>query len=65
MTAGQRGDDFVINSRAGNAAPMVTIPMIEYVARLGSNRSKLASFDSRVYGAEDDCDWPWCRHATA
>ena len=58
-TPGQRGDDFVLNSRAGNAEPMVTIPIIEYVAKVGSNRSKLASFDSRVYGAQDDCDWQW------
>ena len=58
-TAGQRGDDFVLNSRAGNAEPMITIPIIEYVAKLGPNRSKLASFDSRIYGAQDDCDWQW------
>ena len=38
---------------------MVTVPIIEYVAKVGSNRSKLASFDSRVYGAQDDCDWQW------
>jgi PKD repeat protein len=56
-TPGQRGDDFVLNSRAGGAVPMVTIPIIEYVAKVGANRSKLASFDSRVYGAQDDCDW--------
>jgi PKD repeat protein len=58
-TAGQRGDDFIVNSRAGNAEPMITIPMIEYVAKLGSNRSKLASFNSNVYGPQDDCDWQW------
>ena len=58
-TPGQRGDDFVVNSRAGNAEPMVTIPIIEYVAKVGANRSKLASFDSRVYGTQDDCDWQW------
>ncbi len=58
-TPGQRGDDFVLDSRAANAEPMVTIPIIEYVAKLGSSRSKLASFDSRVYGAQDDCDWQW------
>src|SRR6185369_651108 len=58
-TAGQRGDDFVVNSRAGNAEPMITVPIIEYVAKVGSNRSKLASFDSRVYGTQDDCDWQW------
>jgi PKD repeat protein len=58
-TPGQRGDDFVVNSRAGGAEPLVTVPMIEYVAKLGSNRAKLASFDSRKYGAQDDCDYQW------
>jgi glycosyl hydrolase family 44 len=58
-TPGQRGDDFVLASRAGGAEPMITVPIIEYVARVGANRSKLASFDSRVYGAQDDCDWQW------
>jgi PKD repeat protein len=58
-TAGQRGDDFVVNSRAGNAEPMITVPIIEYVAKVGSNRSKLASFNSNIYGAQDDCDWQW------
>ncbi len=58
-TAGQRADDFVTVSRTAGAQPMLTIPMIEYVAKLGTNRSKLASFDSRVYGAQDDCDWQW------
>src|SRR5258705_8205676 len=54
-TPGQRGDDFVTNSRAGGSEPWVTVPMIEYVAKVGSGRAKLASFDSRVYGAQDDC----------
>ena len=58
-TPGQRGDDFVLTSRAGGAEPMVTVPIIEYVAKVGANRSKLASFDSRVYGTQDDCDWQW------
>ena len=58
-TAGQRGDDFIVNSRAGNAEPMITVPIIEYVAKVGSNRSKLASFNSNVYGTQDDCDWQW------
>jgi PKD repeat protein len=58
-TPGQRGDDFVIGSRAGGAEPMVTVPIIEYVAKVGATRSKLASFDSRIYGAQDDCDWQW------
>jgi len=62
-TAGQRGDDFISTTRAGGAMPLVTVPMIEYVATLGANRSNLASFDSRVYGAQDDCDWQWFQYA--
>jgi PKD repeat protein len=62
-TAGQRGDDFIVNSRSGNAEPMITIPMIEYVAKVGSNRSKLASFNSNIYGPQDDCDWQWFAQA--
>ena len=58
-TAGQRGDDFIVSSRAGNAEPMITVPIIEYVAKVGANRAKLASFNSSVYGAQDDCDWQW------
>ena len=58
-TPGQRGDDFVTGSRAGGSEPWVTVPMIEYVAKIGAGRAKLASFDSRVYGAQDDCDWQW------
>jgi PKD repeat protein len=57
--AGQRGDDFVLSTRGAGAEPMITIPMIEYVAKLGSSRSKLASFNSNIYGAQDDCDWQW------
>ena len=62
-TAGQRGDDFVTSSRAGGAEPMITVPMIDYVAKVGAGRAKLASFDSRVYGAQDDCDWQWFAQA--
>ena len=42
---------------------MVTVPIIKYVAKVGTNRSKLASFDSGVYGAQDDCDWQWFAQA--
>ena len=58
-TPGRRVVDFVNTSRAGNAEAMITVPIIEYVARLGANRGKLASFNSAIYGAQDDCDWQW------
>ena len=38
------------------AEPMVTIPMVAWVAKLGPNRSKLASFSAAKYGAQTDCD---------
>ena len=50
-TPGQRGDDFVLDSRAANAEPMVTIPIIEYVAKLEaaapSSRASTAASTAR------------------
>ena len=42
-TAGQRGDDFVVNSRAGNAEPMITVPIIEYVAKVAQAEAARAT----------------------
>src|ERR1051325_7030459 len=51
-TAGASGDSFVSTSKAGGAQPMLTIPMLGWVAKLGSGRSKLASFSIAKYGAQ-------------
>lgn len=56
---GERGDTFISQTRAGNAQPMVTIPIIGWVAKLGANRSKLASYSQAKYGAQTDADWQW------
>ena len=58
-TAGERGDTFLANSRAANAQAMLTIPMIDWVAKLGSNRGKLASFSIAKYGPQTGNDWQW------
>ena len=58
-TAGGRGDTFIANSRAANATAMLTIPTIEWVAKVGANRSKLASFSVAKYGAQTGTDWQW------
>src|SRR5712691_4681417 len=50
--AGERGDTFFSMSKGAGAQAMLTIPMIGWVARLGSNRSKLASFSITTYGAQ-------------
>jgi hypothetical protein len=58
-TAGERGDTFVTTSRSGGAQPMLTVPMIDWVAKLGANRSKLASYSIAKYGAQTGSDWQW------
>jgi len=55
-TAGERGDTFINYSKAGNAEPLLTIPMIGYVAKLGTNRAKLCSFSVAKYGAQQSTD---------
>ena len=55
--AGERGDTFITNAKAANAQAMLTIPMIDWVAKLGVNRSKLASFSIAKYGAQTGSDW--------
>jgi hypothetical protein len=58
-TAGERGDTFIAQSRAGGAEAMMTIPMVGYVAKLGSGRAKLASFSQAKYGAQTGSDAQW------
>jgi hypothetical protein len=58
-TPGEVGDTFIANSRAAGAQAMMTIPTIDWVARLGPNRSKLASFSIARYGAQTGSDWQW------
>jgi hypothetical protein len=58
-TAGERGDTFFANSRSANAKAMLTIPTIGWVAKVGSGRSKLASFSIAKYGPQTGNDWQW------
>ncbi|MCC6369269.1 MAG: cellulase [Bryobacterales bacterium] len=58
-TAGEQGDTFISQSRAGGAEPMLTIPIIGWVAKLGAGRSKLASFSQAKYGTQTGNDWQW------
>src|SRR5687768_5044241 len=38
---------------------MMTIPMLDWVGKLGPNRTKLASFSIAKYGAQTGNDWEW------
>ncbi|WP_224242340.1 glycoside hydrolase family 44 protein [Hyalangium gracile] len=58
-TPGEAGDTFITGSRAAGAQPMLTVPMVGWVAKLGASRGKLASFSISRYGAQSDRDWQW------
>jgi hypothetical protein len=58
-TPAELGDTFISRSRAAGARPMLTIPTLGWVARLGANRAKQASFSIAKYGAQLDKDWQW------
>jgi hypothetical protein len=58
-TPGEIGDSFVSVSKAAAAQPMLTIPMVGWVARVGAGRSKLASFSIAKYGSQTGNDWQW------
>ncbi|MSP37376.1 MAG: PKD domain-containing protein [Deltaproteobacteria bacterium] len=57
--AGERGDTFIANAKAANAQAMLTIPTLDWIAKLGANRGKLASFSIAKYGAQTGNDWQW------
>lgn len=58
-TPGERGDTFIANAKAANAQAMLTIPLIDWVAKVGPNRGKLASFSIAKYGAQTGNDSQW------
>lgn len=52
----QHGDGFVQLSKAAGAEAMLTIPMIGWIARLGKDRTPLASFSIGKYGLQQKSD---------
>lgn len=57
--AGDSADAFIAQSRAAGAQALVTVPMLDWVATLGPNRGKLASFSIAKYGPQTGNDWQW------
>lgn len=54
--AGADADDFIGNTKAANAQPMITVPLIGWVANLGNNRAILPSFSVAKYGPQCGSD---------
>jgi hypothetical protein len=57
--AGERGDTFTARSKAAGAQTMLTLPMIDWVAKVGPNRDKLAGFSIAKYGPQTGNDAQW------
>ena len=53
---GESADTFIATSKAGGAQPMLTVPMLGWVAKLGPNRTKLAGFSVKKYGPQSKTD---------
>jgi hypothetical protein len=58
-TPGATADNFVANSKAGGAQPMITIPMIGWAPSLAAQRGKLDSYSIAKYGLQAGNDWQW------
>jgi hypothetical protein len=54
---GEFADTFIDDSAAAGARAMVTVPMIGWVAKLGTGRANTASFSVAKYGAQQSTDY--------
>jgi len=55
---GAAADGFITDTRNGGAQPMITIPMIGWMSKLGPGRAGLASYSIAKYGPQTGND-PW------
>jgi hypothetical protein len=55
-TPGAEADGFVADTKAAGAQPMLTIPMLGWVAKLGPNRETLPGFSVAKYGPQQKTD---------
>jgi len=55
-TPGATADDFVANSKAGAAAPLITLPMIGWAPKLGPGRAIIWSYSVAKYGPQTSDD---------
>jgi hypothetical protein len=58
-TPGGAVDAFIVASRSAGAQPMITVPTLGWVAKLGLLRTKLSSYSILKYGPQLDRDWQW------
>lgn len=52
-------DQFIRDSKNGNAQAMITVPTLGWVAKLGPNSQRLSSYSIAKYGAQTGSDSQW------
>jgi hypothetical protein len=52
-------DAFITSTKAGGAQPMITIPMLDWIAKLGPGRSGLTPYSIAKYGPQTSHDPYW------
>ncbi len=57
-TPGASADNFINAAKATAAEPMMTIPMVDWVAKVGPNREPLTAYSVAKYGAQTRTN-PW------
>ena len=57
--AGAAADSFVSQSKTNGAEPIITIPTLGWVAKVGASRNNLSSFSIAKYGAQTGSDAQW------
>jgi hypothetical protein len=55
-TEGAEEDSFVSTTKSAGAAPMLTVPLVGWVAKLGPKQSILPSYSVKKYGAQCSVD---------
>ncbi|HEX7136517.1 MAG TPA: glycoside hydrolase family 44 protein [Vicinamibacterales bacterium] len=55
--AGGSADSFIADAKSAHSEAMITIPTIGWVAKLGPNRTNLASFSVAKYGIQQSTDF--------
>lgn len=57
--AGGAADEHVAETLDAVAEPMLTVPMIGWMPKLGPGRTRLSSYSITKYGPQTDSDWQW------
>jgi hypothetical protein len=57
VTPAAAADAHITDSKNGSAQPMITIPMIGWMPKLGASRGKLCSYSTNKYGVQTGTDY--------